>query len=145
MCQSLRRLLGQGPDEMRMGVAEGVHGDAGAEIEISLAVAPQEPGSLPPLEGHVGARIGRQQRRGHGQDLRSGRKVAAKAARHPKNESAARQGRHSKDSIGAKFPVNSREMKSIITAEATLGEASSLGKTTGGAPGDSCARVSRIL
>ena len=40
-------LLGQGLDQMRMGVAEGVHGDAGAEIEISLAISADEPRPLP--------------------------------------------------------------------------------------------------
>ena len=62
----LSGLLGQRRDEMRMGVAERVHRDAAAEVEISLAVARHEPGALAPLEGDVGARIGRQQRRVHG-------------------------------------------------------------------------------
>ena len=70
MCQSLRGLLGQRRDEMRMGVAERVDRDAGAEIEISLAVAAVEPGALAPLEGELGARIGRQQWRCHGSSPR---------------------------------------------------------------------------
>jgi hypothetical protein len=138
----LGRLLGQGLNEMRMSVAEGIDGDPGAEIQISFAVAPQEPGPLPPLEGHVGARIGRQQRRGHGRISDLDARSQPKAARHPKNESAARLGRRSKDSSGAKFPVNSRELKSIITPEATLGKRVPWGKQ-GGVLGDSCARVSR--
>ena len=45
--------------EMGMGMAERHDGDAGAEIEIALAVVGQQPGALAPLEGQIGARVGR--------------------------------------------------------------------------------------
>ena len=48
-----------------MGMAQGIDRDAGAEIEISLAISAEEPGPLPLLEGKLGARVGRQQRRCH--------------------------------------------------------------------------------
>jgi hypothetical protein len=50
-------------DEMRVRVPEGVHGDAGPEIEIALASIREEPGPLSSLEGEVRAREGRKQRR----------------------------------------------------------------------------------
>ncbi len=73
----LLRLLGERADEMRMGVTQGIHGDAGAEIEISLAASRDEPGPLASFEGKVGPRIGRQQRRSHGSVSNNGPKVAA--------------------------------------------------------------------
>ena len=86
--------------EMRMGVPKRVHRDPGAEIEISLAVSLEKPSALPLLEREVGARVGRQQRRGH--DVISGAGLGRSLTRKPcqsnvlamgpENESAARQG-----------------------------------------------------
>ena len=60
MCQILARLLGQGSDEVGMGVAEPVHRDAGAEVEVSLAALRHEPGALAALEGERRTGVGRQ-------------------------------------------------------------------------------------
>ena len=49
----LLRLLGQGRDQMRMGVAERVDGDAGGKIEIALAVGRDQPYAFAPLKGEV--------------------------------------------------------------------------------------------
>ncbi len=62
----LLRLLGDGGDEPRMSMAERVDGDAGAEIEVALAVGGDEPRALAPLKSKIDARIGRQQMRCHG-------------------------------------------------------------------------------
>jgi hypothetical protein len=67
---------------------EGIDRDAGPEIQVSLPVARQEPGPLTPLENHIGARIGRQQRRIHGISPR----VDQTSQPGPKNESAAQEG-----------------------------------------------------
>src|ERR1700724_1688139 len=48
-----------------MRMAERVHGDAGGEIEIALAVGRDEPGAFAPLEGEVDACECRQQMRRH--------------------------------------------------------------------------------
>jgi hypothetical protein len=61
----LARLSAQGLDQMRMRVAETIDRDAGAEIEVALALARDQPHALPPLEGDIGARIDGQQRRVH--------------------------------------------------------------------------------
>jgi hypothetical protein len=81
----LLRLPRQRLDEVRVRMAERIHRDAGAEIEISLALARLEPNALALLEDNVGARIGRQQRRVHGTspDVRPG---------WPEKESAASSG-----------------------------------------------------
>ena len=55
----LARLLGQGRDEPRMRVAERVDGDAGAEVEISLAGRRRQPAAFAALEGDVGSRVDR--------------------------------------------------------------------------------------
>ena len=54
----LLALLGQRLDEMGMGMADADDGNAGAEIEIFLAVRRVEPGALAPLESEIEARIG---------------------------------------------------------------------------------------
>ena len=59
---NLLRLLGERLHQDRMRVAERVHGDAAGKIEVALAVGAEQPSALAPLEGEVGARIGRQQR-----------------------------------------------------------------------------------
>ena len=55
----LRALIRQRFDEMRMGVADRGHGDAGAEIEIALAVRRNEPAALASLESDLGPGVGR--------------------------------------------------------------------------------------
>ena len=55
----------QGSDEMRMRMAERIDRDAGAEVEIAFAIGRDEPSALAALEGEVGPRIGRKQRRNH--------------------------------------------------------------------------------
>jgi hypothetical protein len=62
----LAGLPGERPDEVRMGVAERIHGDAGAKIEVAFALVGEEPHALASLEDEIGARIGRQQGRIHG-------------------------------------------------------------------------------
>ena len=52
-------LLGQRPDQMRMGVAERVDRDACAEIEIARTVGGDRPGAFATLEGDGRAGIGR--------------------------------------------------------------------------------------
>ena len=54
-CQSLPGLLGEGGDQTRMGVSERVDRDARAKIQISLAIAGERIGALPPLEAEVGS------------------------------------------------------------------------------------------
>ena len=56
----LLRLAGQGLDQMRMGMAERVDGDAAAEIEVFAAVGRDEIGAFAPLERHIGPSISRQ-------------------------------------------------------------------------------------
>ncbi len=56
----------QGRHEVRVGVAEGVDGDARPEIEIALAARRNEPTALPVVESDVGARVGRRDGGGHG-------------------------------------------------------------------------------
>src|SRR4051794_6040757 len=48
------RLLLQRRHQMRMAMAERVHGDAAAEIQITLAVGPDQPDALAALERDVG-------------------------------------------------------------------------------------------
>ena len=60
-CITLRRLLGDGGDQVRVAVAERGGGDAGAEIEESSPVRRIQPGALAPLESEVGAVVGRHQ------------------------------------------------------------------------------------
>ena len=48
------------PDEVRVRVAEAVHRDAGAEVEVSLPALRHEPGALAALEGERRADVGRQ-------------------------------------------------------------------------------------
>jgi hypothetical protein len=49
-----------------MRMPEGVHGDPGAKIQVTAPVRSENMGSLPPLKGDGGARVGRQDRRNHG-------------------------------------------------------------------------------
>ena len=58
----LRALAHQGLDEVRMGVADRGHRDAGAEVEIALAGRRDEPAALAALEGDIGPRVGRHDR-----------------------------------------------------------------------------------
>ena len=55
----LRALARQRFDQVRMGVADRGHGDAGAEIEIALAFRRHQPAALAALESDVGAGVGR--------------------------------------------------------------------------------------
>jgi hypothetical protein len=57
-------LLLQGADDMRMAMADGGHGDARAEIEISLASFGNQPHALASLEPQRGTRVGVIKRRG---------------------------------------------------------------------------------
>jgi hypothetical protein len=54
-------LLGDGGHEVRVGVAQAGHGDAGAEVEHASAVGGVKPGALPALEGQIVALVDRQQ------------------------------------------------------------------------------------
>jgi hypothetical protein len=63
----LLRLRGDCGRDLRMRVAERVHGDAGGEVEIALAVGGGEPCALAVIERKVNTREGRQKMRGaHG-------------------------------------------------------------------------------
>ena len=53
-------LLGERLDQMRMGMAERVDGDARGEIEVALAIGREQPSALAPLESEVDARVSRQ-------------------------------------------------------------------------------------
>src|SRR3984957_5900339 len=55
----LRALIRQRFDEMRMGVADRGHGDAGAEVEIALSGGRNEPAALASLESDLGPGVGR--------------------------------------------------------------------------------------
>ena len=55
----LLRLFGESGDELRVGVPERVHRNAGGEIEIAIAVGRDEPNALAPLKSKVDARISR--------------------------------------------------------------------------------------
>ncbi len=59
-------LFRQCTDEFRMGMAERVDGDAGAKIEVSLAVLRKEIRSFAADEGDIRPAVGRQYRRKHG-------------------------------------------------------------------------------
>ena len=58
----LRPLSGQRLDQVRMGVSDGGHRDAGAEVEIALARRRDEPAPLSTLEGDIGPRVSRHDR-----------------------------------------------------------------------------------
>ena len=58
-------LLGQRLDQMRMRMAEARHGDAGAEIEVLLALFRIEAHAFAMIEGEGGAIVGGQDRRDH--------------------------------------------------------------------------------
>ncbi len=53
-----RALIDEGFDEVRMGVADRGHGDAGAEIEIALPARRHEPAALAALESNIGPGVG---------------------------------------------------------------------------------------
>jgi len=53
MCHSLVGLLLKRCDQMRMGMAQRIHRDAGGEIEIALAVGRDQPGALAALEPEI--------------------------------------------------------------------------------------------
>ena len=56
-------LVLQRRDEVRVGMAEGIDGDAGAEIEIALAVDRRQPDAFAALEAERGACVGLEERR----------------------------------------------------------------------------------
>ena len=56
----LLRLRGDRLDELRVGMAERIHGDAAGEVEIALAVGRRQPSALAPLESEVDPRVGGQ-------------------------------------------------------------------------------------
>ena len=58
-------LLGDRLRDVRVRMAERVHGDAGGEIEVALAVGRDEPGAFAPLEAEVDACECRQEMRRH--------------------------------------------------------------------------------
>ncbi|MGY3619029.1 hypothetical protein ACVJGD_005225 [Bradyrhizobium sp. USDA 10063] len=61
----LCRLFLQRLHQMRMGVAERVHRDAGGEIEIALALGRDQPAAFAALEAEIGpGKNGKQMRRG---------------------------------------------------------------------------------
>ena len=51
-------LLGDRLDHMRMRMAERIHGNAGGEIEIAVAVGRGQPDALAPLKSEVDPRVG---------------------------------------------------------------------------------------
>ncbi len=53
-----RALIYEGFDEVRMGVADRGHGDAGAEIEIAFPARRHEPAALAALESNIGPGVG---------------------------------------------------------------------------------------
>ena len=57
----LARLLGQGGDQMGVGMAERVDRDAGGEIEIAPPVGGEQIGALAALESDIGTGVGRHQ------------------------------------------------------------------------------------
>ena len=71
-------LLGEPGHEVRVGMAERVHGDPGPEIKVAIAVLGHQPGPLASLENQVGSREGRQKRGGGvlGDRARMGHRVA---------------------------------------------------------------------
>src|SRR5262249_52243914 len=61
----LGRLLLERCDQMRMRMAQRVHGNAGGEIEIALAIRGDKPAALAALEAEIGpGENGKQMRRG---------------------------------------------------------------------------------
>ena len=62
----LLRLLRQRLDQRGMGMPEGVDGNPGPKIQVTPSIRSENMGSLPPLKGDGGARVGRQDRRNHG-------------------------------------------------------------------------------
>ena len=62
----LARLLGQRRHQPGMGMAEGVDRDAGAEIQISLAILGEKVGALATDEGDIRPVIGGKQSGKHG-------------------------------------------------------------------------------
>ena len=86
-CQSLPGLLGQRRHQMRMGVAQPGHRDAGAEVEHAAAVGGVEPGALAAREGEVVAPVDRQQR-GDGLVVHAIRSVRGEAGRVPQRAPA---------------------------------------------------------
>ena len=136
----MRGLLGQRLDQMRMGMAEGIDRDAGPEIEISLAISRRKARVPPPSR--------RKRRRAHRSAAtasvtdrisKSGPDVAGWAGKRKRRPA---KGGTAQDSIGAKSPVNSREMKRSHHGERVpSGFEFAWGKRHGW-HGDSCAGVS---
>ncbi len=54
----LFRRRAQGRDKMRMRMAERIHGDAAAKIEVTVAIGGEKPSALATFEGEIRARIG---------------------------------------------------------------------------------------
>ena len=54
MCHSFVACSCKRGDQMRMAMAERIHRDAAGEIEIALAVGPDQPDAFAALEGEVG-------------------------------------------------------------------------------------------
>ena len=61
----LAPLVRQCLDQMGMRVPDGIHRDAGAEIEIALARRRRQPAAVAPLERHVRPHVSRHDRRWH--------------------------------------------------------------------------------
>ena len=101
----LRRLLLQRRDEVGMGMAERVHRDAGAEVEIASPVGTLQPRTLASLEGEIDAREGAEQvlrRRAEGRSGGDGLDLGSVAAGHgrgplaPARENSGDQPRRSR-------------------------------------------------
>ena len=108
----LAGLLGQRRDEMRVAVAERIDGDAGAEIEIALAVVGDQPAALAPLERQGRPREGIEKRR-TAHYMHSGTGIPGIAAEaaclpavRPKNQKAAQAAADRDHIVGFGHEVN---------------------------------------
>jgi hypothetical protein len=89
----LLRLIGQGFDEVWMGMAERIDCDASAEIEISLTIAVDQPHAFASLESEVLPREGGKKRRRLGARSNHGLILSEMSCTGLKNQKAAPRGR----------------------------------------------------
>jgi hypothetical protein len=79
---------------MRVRMAERVHGHAGREVHVTLAIARDQPNALAALESEVDARISRQNVRGTGGHRRN--PTIPTGIKKPGGASASLDGPHGK-------------------------------------------------
>src|SRR5215468_9806437 len=104
-------------------MAERVDGDAGAEVEVALAVGGNEPAALPSVERQVDTGKNRKQMRGHGRTS-CGRASLADAG----NEMCRLSGRHSAIHIMVRAATVNADATAMATKLAPSA-ADQLGKT----------------